>query len=158
MTEVRCFLYVFARFEHIVAGILAHSSMQICSRADVLRLSDFQLPPQILCWIEVWLGHSRTLKCSLRSHSFVGQVVCLGSLSCWKIQQHFIFNALTDGRRFLPKISRYMAPLILSLIWISCPVPFAEKQPQNMMFPLPCFTVSMMFLGYNSAFFPLQTW
>ncbi len=47
-----------------------------------------------------WLGHSRTLKCFLRSHSFVAQAVCLGSLSCWKTQPRFIFNALADGRRF----------------------------------------------------------
>ncbi len=47
-----------------------------------------------------WLGHSRTLKCFLRSHSFVARVVCLGSLSCWKTQPRFIFNALANGRRF----------------------------------------------------------
>uniref|UniRef100_A0A8C5N124 Sterol regulatory element-binding protein cleavage-activating protein n=1 Tax=Leptobrachium leishanense TaxID=445787 RepID=A0A8C5N124_9ANUR len=29
-----------------------------------------------------WLGHSRTLICFLRSHSFVARAVCLGSLSC----------------------------------------------------------------------------
>ncbi|KAK3546229.1 hypothetical protein QTP70_025196, partial [Hemibagrus guttatus] len=45
-----------------------------------------------------WLGHSRTLKCFLRSHSFVARAVCLGSLSCWKTQPRFIFNALADGR------------------------------------------------------------
>ncbi len=39
-----------------------------------------------------WLGHSRTLKCFLRSHSFVARAVCLGSLSCWKTQPRFIFN------------------------------------------------------------------
>ncbi len=39
-----------------------------------------------------WLGHSRTLKCFLRSHSFVARAVCLGSLSCWKTQSSFIFN------------------------------------------------------------------
>ena len=33
MTEVKRFLYVFTRFLHTVAGILAHSSMQISSRA-----------------------------------------------------------------------------------------------------------------------------
>ncbi|CDQ97075.1 unnamed protein product [Oncorhynchus mykiss] len=45
-----------------------------------------------------WLGHSRTLKCFLRSHSFVARVVCLESLSCGKTQPCFIFNALADGR------------------------------------------------------------
>ncbi len=74
-----------------------------------------------------WLGHSRTLKCFLRSHSFVARAVCLGSLSCWKTQPRFIFNALADGRRFSLKISRYMAPFILSFTQISRPSPFAEK-------------------------------
>ncbi len=97
-----------------------------------------------------WLDHSRTLKCFLRSHSFVARAVCLGSLSCWKTQPRFIFNALADGRRFSPKISRYMAPFILSFTQISHPGPFAEKQPQSMMFPPPCFPVGM-------AFFLLQT-
>ncbi len=105
-----------------------------------------------------WLGHSRTLKCFLRSHSFVARAVCLGSLSCWKTQPRFIFNALADGRRFSLKISRYMAPFILSFTQISLPGPFAEQQPQSMMFPPPCFTVGMVFFGCNSAFFLLQTW
>ncbi len=98
-----------------------------------------------------WLGHSRTLKCFLRSHSFVPRAVCLESLSCWKTQPRFIFNALADGRRFSLKISRYMAPFILSFTQISRPGPFAEKQPQSMMFPPPCFTVGMVFFGCNSA-------
>ncbi len=106
---------------------------------------------------EDWLGHSRTLKCFLRSHSFVARAVCLGSLSCWKTQPRFIFNALADGRRFSLKISRYMAPFILSFTQISRPGPFAEKQPQSMMFPPPCFTVGMVFFGCNSAFCLLQT-
>ncbi len=96
-----------------------------------------------------WLGHSRTLKCFLRSRSFVARAVCLGSLSCWKTQPRFIFNALADGRRFSLKISRYMAPFILSFTQISRPGPFAEKQPQSMMFPPPCFTVGMVFFGCN---------
>ncbi len=91
-----------------------------------------------------WLGHSRTLKCFLRSHSFVARAVCLGSLSCWKTQPRFIFNALADGRRFSLKISRYMASFILSFTQISGPGPFAEKQPQSMMFPPPCFTEGMV--------------
>uniref|UniRef100_A0A3P9D839 C2H2-type domain-containing protein n=1 Tax=Maylandia zebra TaxID=106582 RepID=A0A3P9D839_9CICH len=50
-----------------------------------------------------------------------------------------------------------MAPFILSLTRISRPVPLAEKQPHSMMFPPPCFTVGMVFLGCNSVFFVLQT-
>uniref|UniRef100_A0A3P9AV14 Ig-like domain-containing protein n=1 Tax=Maylandia zebra TaxID=106582 RepID=A0A3P9AV14_9CICH len=68
-------------------------------------------------------------------------------------QPRFIFKVLTDGRRFWLKISRYMAPFILSLTRISRPVPLAEKQPHSMMFPPPFFTVGMVFLGCNSVFF-----
>ncbi len=50
-----------------------------------------------------------------------------------------------------------MAPFILSFTQISRPGPFAEKQPQSMMFPPPCFAVGMVFFGCNSAFFLLQT-
>ncbi len=60
-------------------------------------------------------------------------------------------------KRFSLKISRYMAPFILSFTQISRPGPFEEKQPQSMMFPPPCFTVGMVFFGCNSAFFLLQT-
>ncbi len=80
-----------------------------------------------------------------------------GIIVMLKDQPRFIFNALADGRRFSLKISRYMATFILSFTQISRPGPFAEKQPQSMMFPPPCFTVGMVFFGCNSAFFLLQT-
>ncbi len=48
-------------------------------------------------------------------------------------------------------------PFILSFTQISRPGPFAEKQPQSMMFLPTCFTVGMVFFGCNSAFFLLQT-
>ncbi len=87
----------------------------------------------------------------------VALAVCLGSLSCWKTQPWPIFNALTEGRRLLAKISRYMAPSIFPSIRCNRPVPFAEKHPQSMMFPPPCFTVGMVFLGLYSSFFFLET-
>ncbi len=71
-----------------------------------------------------WLGHSRTLKCFLRSHSLVALAVCLRSLSCWKTQPWPICNALTEGRRLLGKISRYIAPygaVVLSPLQKSTP-------------------------------------
>ena len=149
---------------HTVAGILAHSSMQISSRAVMFwgchwATRTFNSLHRFSMALRSgdWLGHSRTLKCFLRSHSFVARAVCLGSLSCWKTQPRFIFNALADGRWFSLQISRYMAPFILSFTRISRPGPLAEKQPQSMMFPPPCFTVGMVFFGCNSAFFLLQT-
>src|SRR4029434_4256259 len=62
-----------------------------------------------------------------------------------------------EGMRFKPNIPRYMAPSIVSSMQWSRPVPLAEKQPQSIMFPPPCLTVGMVFLGPYSAFFPLQT-
>ncbi|CAJ0967659.1 unnamed protein product [Ranitomeya imitator] len=141
------------KLPHTVVGMLAHSSMQISSRA-VMFLA-FRLATRTFNSLQRfsiglrsgdWLGLSRTLKCFLRSHSFVALAT----------QPRFFFNALADGRRFALKISRYMAPFILSCTRIS-PGPFAEKQPQSMMFPPPCFTVGMVFDGCNSVFFFLQT-
>ncbi len=98
----------------------------------------------------------RAVPCSGKA-PLVALAVCLGSLSCWKTQLRPIFNALTEGRRLLAKTLRYMAPSILPSIRCSRPVPFAEKHPQSMMFPPPCFTVGMVFLGLYSSFFFLQT-
>jgi len=50
-----------------------------------------------------------------------------------------------------------MALFILSFTRICRPGPFAEKQPQSMMFSPPRLTVGMVFFGYNSVFFFLQT-
>jgi hypothetical protein len=33
----------------------------------------------------IWLGHSRTFRDLSRSHSYVVLAVCLGLLSCWKV-------------------------------------------------------------------------
>ena len=104
-----------------------------------------------------WLGHFRTLICFFLSYSFVALAVCFGSLSCWKTHPRPIFSALTEGRRLSPKISRYMAPFILPSIRWSRPVPFAEKHPQSIRFPPPCFTVGMVFLGLYSAFLFLES-
>src|SRR4029434_2106618 len=62
-----------------------------------------------------------------------------------------------EAMRFKPNIPRYMPPSIVPSIEWSRPVPLAEKQPQSIMFPPPCLTVGMVFLGSYSAFFPLQT-
>ena len=120
--------------------------------------NDFQLPPKIFYRVEIWrlARPLQDLEMLLTKQLLRCPAVCLGSLSCWKTQPRFIFNALADGR-FSLKISQYIAPFIISFTRISRPGPFAEKQPQSMMFPPPCFTVGMVFFGCNSAFFVLQT-
>ncbi len=150
-------------FSVVPAGILAHSSIQVFSRS--FRFWGCRLSTRSFSSLHRfsigfrsgdWLGHSKILKCFLWRDSLVALAVCLGSLSCWKTQPRPIFNALTEIRRLLAKISRYMAPSILPSIQCSRPVPFAEKHPQSMMFPPPCFTVGMVFLGLYSSF-SLQT-
>ncbi len=54
------------------------------------------------------------------SHSFVILAVCLGSLSCWKVN---------------------LRPSLRSWALWRSPVPAAEKHPHSMMLPPPCFTV-----------------
>ncbi len=49
-----------------------------------------------------------------------------------------------------------MAPSIVPLMQCSCPVPLPEKHPQSIMFPPPCLTVGVAFLGSYAAFLLLQ--
>ncbi len=123
---------------------------------------DFQLPPKIFYGVEIWrlarplqdlemLLTKPLLRCP---GSVFGIIVMLKDPATFHLQcPCWWFEVL----RFSLKISRYMAPFILSFTQISRPGPFAEKQPQSMMFPPPCFTVAMVFFGCNSAFFLLQT-
>ena len=94
MTEVKRFLYVFTRFSHTAAGILAHSSMQISSRA--VMFLDLRWATRTFNSLQRfsmglrsgdWLGHSRTLKCFLRSHSCVfGVIVMLKDPATFHLQ------------------------------------------------------------------------
>ncbi len=79
-------------FSHLDLGILCHSSLQILSssvRLDGKRWWTAIFRSLQRCSIgfksELWLGHSRTVTELLWSHSFVILAVCLGSLSCWKV-------------------------------------------------------------------------
>lgn len=68
-----------------------------------------------------------------------------------------IFNALTEGRRLFPKFSQYTAPVILSLIQTVVLSHVQKKTLPSMMLPPPSFTVGMLFLGWYSSIFFLQT-
>ncbi len=71
----------------------------------------------------LWLGHSRTVTELLWSHSFVILAVCLGSLSCWKVNLRPSLRSWALWRRFSSRISLYLAafifprlqPVVLSL-------------------------------------------
>ncbi len=67
--------------------------------------------------------------------------VCLGSLSCWKVNLRPSLRSWALWRRFLSRISLYLAAFIFPSIATSRPVPAAEKHPHSMILPPPCFTV-----------------
>ncbi len=137
-----------ASFSHLDLGILCHSSLQILSssvRLDGKRWWTAIFRSLQRCSIGfksgLWLGHSRTVTELLWSHSFVILAVCLGSLSCWKVNLRPSLRSWALWRRFSSRISLYLTAFIFPSIATSRPVPAAEKQPHSMMLPPPCFTV-----------------
>ncbi len=148
-------------FSHLDLGILCHSSLQILSssvRLDGKRWWTAIFRSLQRCSIGfksgLWLGHSRTVTELLWSHSFVILAVCLGSLSCWKVNLWPSLRSWALWRRFSSRISLYLATFIFPSIATSRPVPAAEKHPHSMMLPPPCFTVGTV-LGQvmSSAWF-----
>ncbi len=135
-------------FSHLDLGILCHSSLQILSssvRLDGKRWWTAIFRSLQRCSIGfksgLWLGHSRTVTELLWSHSFVILAVCLGSLSCWKVNLRPSLRSWALWRRFSSRISLYLAAFIFPSIATSRPVPAAEKHLHSMMLPPPCFTV-----------------
>ena len=144
--------YVSISLAHLATGIFTHSSSHNCSGA--FKLDGFHWCPAIfksyhrfsigLRW-GLWLGHSKKCKCFPLNHSTVTLAVCLGSLSCWKVNLRPSLKSLEDWNRFPSRISLYLAPSIIHSIVISFPVPADDKHPQIMMLPPACFTVGMVF-------------
>ena len=75
-----------------------------------------------------------------RSHSCIDLAVCLGSLSCWKVNLRPILRSWAGFHQG----SLYFAPFIFPSILTSLPFPATEKHAHNMMLPPPCFTVGMV--------------
>ncbi len=129
-------------FSHLDLGILCHSSLQILSssvRLDGKRWWTAIFRSLQRCSIGfksgLWLGHSRTVTELLWSHSFVILAVCLGSLSCWKVNLRPVWGPEHSGEGFRPGYpctwphSSFprLQPVVL--------VPAAEKHPHSMMLP-----------------------
>ncbi len=122
-------------FSHLDLGILCHSSLQILSssvRLDGKRWWTAIFRSLQRCSIGfksgLWLDHSRTVTELLWRHSFVILAVCLGSLSCWKVNLRPSLRSWALWRRFSSRISLYLAPFIFPSIATSRPVPAAEKK------------------------------
>ena len=124
--------------------------------------SHFQISPKMFNRVQVWLwlGHSRTFTELSQSHSFVILAVCLGSLSCWKMNLRPSLRSRALLEQVFIKDLSVHCWIHLSSILTSLPVPAAEKHPHSMMLPPPCFTVGMV-LGYTRWWAVpgfLQTW
>ena len=104
----------------------------------------------------LWLGHSRTFTELSWSH-FDILAVCLGSLSCWKMNLTPVWSRALWSR-FSSRMSLYTAAFILPSIRTSLPVPAAEQHPHSMMLPPPCFTVGMVLAWWWAVPGFLQTW
>ncbi len=109
--------------------------------------SNLQLPPQIFYGIKVW-----RLARPLQDPNVLlleSLLCCLGRVflgHCHAgIPIHDPFSE--PWLASIPWPWRYMAPSIVPFMRCSCPVPLAEKHPQSIMFPPPCLTVGMVFLG-----------
>ena len=85
-------LFVSISLAHLATGIFSHSSRQNCSSS--FKLDGFHWCTAIFKSYHrfsiglrsvLWLGHSKTFKCFHLSHSNVALAVCLGSLSCSKV-------------------------------------------------------------------------
>ncbi len=125
-------------FSHLDLGILCHSSFQILSssvRLDGKRWWTAIFRSLQRCSIGfksgLWLGHSRTVTELLWSHSFVILAVCLGSLSCWKVNLRPSLRSWALWRRFSSRTSLYLAAFIFPSI---APVVLSlqlKKPPQH---------------------------
>jgi len=105
-------------FSHLYLGILCHFSLQILSssvRLDGKRWWTAIFRSLQRCSIGfksgLWLGHSRTATEFMWSHSFVVLAVCLGSLSCWKVNLWPSLRSRALCKRFLSRISLYRISL-----------------------------------------------
>ena len=80
----------------------------------------------------IWLDHSRTFRDLSRSQSCIILAVCLGWLTCWKVNLRPSLRSWVFWSWFSSRISLYFAPLIYPSILTSLPIPAAEKtSPQH---------------------------
>ncbi len=101
----------------------------------------------------LWLGHSRTVTELLWSHSFVILAVCLGSLSCWKVNLRPSLRSWALWRRFSSRISLYLAAFIFPSIATSRPVPAAENTPTAWCCHHHASLLGLYWTGVSSAWF-----
>ena len=142
---------------HLSLGSSGHSSLQHLSssiRLDGKRRCTAIFRSLQRCSIGLksvlWLGHSRTFTELSWSHTFDILAVCLGSLSCWKMNRRPSLRSRVHWSRFSSRMALYIAAFIFPSILTSLPVPAAEKHPHSMMLPPPCFPLGMVLAWFPS--------
>ncbi len=123
-------------FSHLDLGILCHSSLQILSssvRLDGKRWWKAIFRSLQRCSIGfksgLWLGHSRTVTELLWSHSFVILAVCLGSLSCWKVNLQAQSEVLSTLEKVFVQDIPVLGRIHLSLDCNQSSYPYSWKTP-----------------------------
>ncbi len=123
-------------FSHLDLGILCHSSLQILSssvRLDGKRWWTAIFRSLQRCSIGfksgLWLGHSRTVTELLWSHSFVILAVCLGSLSCWKVNLQPSLRVLSTLEKVFVQDIPVLGRIHLSLDCNQSSCPCSWKTP-----------------------------
>ncbi len=148
-------------FAHLDWGIFWHSSLQILSssvRLDWERRWTAIFRSLQRCSIGfksgLWLGPSRTFKVLPLSHHCVALAVCLGSLSCWKVNLQPSLRSWALWNWFSLRISLYFDPFSFPSTLTNLPVPATEKQPHSMRLLPAHFTLGWYSAGDEQSWIP----
>ncbi len=130
---IRLFLVVGHRFAHISGGVLSHFSLQILSESLRFR---------------VWRTFSSLHRLSIRLARPLQDlnVLLLEPVLCCLGRVFWVIVMLGYPPHDPFSMSwrwRYIVPFMP----LTCRVPFSRRTPPKLMFPPPCLTVLMVFLG-----------
>lgn len=113
--------------------LLCRSSQALSGWTGTIRGQPFSGLSRCLIGFKsgLWLGHLRALTELSLSHTFVVLAVCLGPLSCWKVNLWASLRSWVLWNRFSLRISLYFAGFSLPFTLTNAPGPAAEKQPHS---------------------------
>ena len=124
ITAASLLWYVSISLAHLATFIFAHSSRQNCSSS--FKLDGFRWYTAIFKsfhWFSIglrsglWLVHFKTFKCFPLNHLSDALAVCLGSLSCWKVNLRPSLKSLEDKQVFWPLFFKAQLCGVYGLEW-----------------------------------------
>ena len=117
ITATSILRYVSRSLAHLATGNFAHSSRQNCSSSFKLDgfhwcTAIFKSYPRFSVGLRsgIWLDHSKIFKMFPLKPLEWCLAVCLGSMSCWKLNLCPSLKSLEDWNRFPSRFSQYFAP------------------------------------------------